>query len=173
MVISVAGVLVAGSAAALVNTRVLDNSAAPTEQSTPTTVAVAPSVTSPVVAAPAEAAQPASVSPAASAAQAAYLVGESGTVTLDTAGDVLKIVSVVPTDGWTVIQSESDGASSVEVKFQSGSSMVEFHANLLFGVVTTSMESDGESTTSDSEDQSEQHGGDDGGYDDNGGGGDD
>ncbi len=168
--ISIAGVLVAGSAAALVNTQVLSGSAAPsplsidaapqTSQSTlpaptlsgvSTTVAAVTPRTTPVLA------------PAAT--QAVYAIGTSGTVTLDTAGDVLTIVDVTPADGWFITKSEREDATNVEVKFQSGSVEVEFHANLLFGVVTTSVESDDESSTSDSvDDNSARHGGDDDGH---------
>jgi hypothetical protein len=75
-----------------------------------------------------------------------YQIGDSGTVTLDTAGDVLTIVDVAPAGGWTVTESETENAFNVEIKFQSGAIEVEFHANLLLGVVTTSVESNDRST---------------------------
>jgi hypothetical protein len=110
--------------------------------------------------------------PAAPAAtQAAYAIGDSGTVTLDTVGDVLTIVGVSPADGWIVTKSEAQDATNVEVKFQSGTVEVEFHANLLFGVVTTSVDSHDQSATNASVD--DNGGGRHSGGDDDGGGSDD
>ena len=184
MMISIAGVLVAGSAAALVNTQVLGGStaasglavdAAPqSEQTNPTTTATTAArvpTTSVAAAAPAVvAAQP----PAAAgvSTQAVYSIASSGLVTLDTAGDVLTIVGVTPAAGWVVKESENQDPTNVEIKFQSGSIEAQFHANLLFGVVTTSVESNDTSTTTVSVDN---HGsgrvGSGGGSDDSGGGG--
>jgi hypothetical protein len=142
MAISLAGVLAAGTAAALVNTHVLNGGAsaplavsAPKSQQSPP----APTVSTPAggsTAVPAAANPPAAASPT----QATYAIGDSGTVTLDTAGDVLKIVAVTPAPNWTVAQSETSDASNGEVKFQSGNTEVEFQANLLYGVVRTSVE---------------------------------
>ncbi len=168
--ISIAGVLVAGSAAALVNTQVLSSStspsafgvaaASPTQPSIATTV---PATTPMIAASPL-------VEPATTpvATQAIYAIGTSGTVTLDTVGDVLTIVDVTPAEGWTITKSEREDATNVEVKFQLGTIEVEFHANLLFGVVTTSVESDDESRTSNSvdDDDSGRHSDDDSGDDD-------
>ncbi|MDP9463549.1 MAG: hypothetical protein M3P52_02900 [Actinomycetota bacterium] len=176
--ISIAGVLVAGSAAALVNTHVLGGSVAPSalgveaapRQTTPATTA-APVVSTPVVADP-PAVETTLPAPAPVATQAVYAIGDSGTVTLDTAGDVLTIVNVTSADGWIVTKSETEDATNVEVKFQAGSIEVEFHANLLFGVVTTSVESKDRSTP-DSSVGGSGRGSDDDGDDDHGGGGDD
>ncbi len=176
--ISIAGVLVAGSAAALVNAQVLTGNAStsafsvdqtsPTS-STPNTAEAGtqdPKVTTTVATttAPKAAAIP---QVAASSTQAVYAIGDAGSVTLDTSGDVLTIVNVTPVAGWTVTKSEADDASTVEIGFQSGSTEVEFHANLLFGVVTTSVESKDVSVTSNSvDDNSGRHGGGDDGSDD-------
>ncbi len=155
-VISIAGVLVAGSAAALVNTQVLSGSASPSplvvDAASPTqpSIATTVSATTPIIAA-APLVEPATtLPPAAVATQAVYAIGTSGTVTLDTVGDVLTIVDVTPAPGWTITDSEREDATNVEVKFQSGNIEVEFHANLLFGVVTTSVESKDESASSNS-----------------------
>ena len=151
-VISFAGVLVAGSSAALVNTQVLSGSspsplvaeaASQPEQTTSTDVAAR--AAPPVAAAPVVAAAPTPV-----ATQAVYTVGDSGSVTLDTAGDVLTIVSSTPATGWTVIKSESGDGLDAEIVFQSGTVEVQFDASLLFGVVTTSVESHDSSASSDS-----------------------
>lgn len=183
MVISVAGVLVAGSAAALVNTQVLGGStaapglavdAAPqSEHTIPTTTAAPVPTTSVAAAAPAVVAaqRPAA---AAVSTQAVYSIGTSGLVTLDTAGDVLTIVGVTPAAGWVVTKSENEDATNVEIKFQSGSIEAQFHANLLFGVVTTSVESNDTSTTTVSiGNHVSGRGGSGGGSDDGGGGSDD
>jgi hypothetical protein len=95
-------------------------------------------------------------------------------VTIDTAGDALTIVNLTPAAGWTVTKSEAEDANNVEIKLQSGTNELEFHANLLFGVVSTSVETHDESTTASSVE--DDHGGGGGGHgaDDSGGhGGDD
>ena len=149
MVISIAGVLVAGSAAALVNTQVLSGSTSasplavdngPRALETTSTVTVATSVTTPVVVAPTTPV-PAAPAAAPAATQAIYKVGDAGSVTIDTAGDVLTIVAVTPANGWLVTKSETQDSTDAEVKFQSGTTEIQFHANLLFGVVTPSVES--------------------------------
>jgi hypothetical protein len=140
MAISLAGVLAAGTAAALVNTRVLNggSTSAPSAGAASTSRSTATDIAAPNVSAPMESV-PSSV--ANSPTQATYAVGTSGTVTLDTAGDVLTVAAAAPAPGWTVAQSEKDETeSNVEVKFQNGSVELDFHANLLYGVVRTSVE---------------------------------
>ena len=180
MAISIAGVLVAGSAAALVNTQVLGSNTSTTpvladagQQTLPTTttpVTVASTVTTPTTLPPATTPTtptvPAQPVAAVVATQAAYTAADAGTITLDTAGDVLTIVDVVPTDGWTVTKRENEDAANVEVKFQNGAVEVEFHANLQFGIVSPSVEVKDESSTSNSVDDhggSGRHGGEDDG----------
>ena len=173
MMISVAGILVAGSAAALLNTQVLGGSTAPsglaidaasqgenststTSTSTSTTTATAPTTT--VVGSPVGV--PPQSTAVATSTQAVYEIGTSGSVTLDTAGDVLTIVGVTPAAGWVVTKSERQDATNVEIKLQSGTTEAEFHANLLFGVVTTSVQTNDSSSTSISvEDHSGRGGG--------------
>jgi hypothetical protein len=150
MAISLAGVLAAGTAAALVNTRVLNggsgsalSAAAPNVQQTSPADAAPTADTTPAVSAPA-------AGPATSSTQATYAIGDSGTVTLDTAGDVLTISAVAPAPGWIVTQSEAGDRSNAEVRFQAGTIEVDFHANLVYGVVRTSVESHDLSTTNSS-----------------------
>jgi hypothetical protein len=176
MAISIAGVLVAGSAAALVNTQVLGNNTSTTpvladngqvsQQPDPTSVTVAPVVTVGTTPAVVET-TPTTVSPSpvAVTSQAVYTAGDGGTVTLDTTGDVLTIVGVAPTAGWTVTKSENEDATNVEVKFQNGTVEVEFHANLQFGIVSPSVETKDDAATSNSVDDngSGRHGGNDDG----------
>ena len=176
-VISLAGVLVAGSAAAMVNTTVLGGRSAQSPDvvdaaSLPLATAPVVVATLPATAAPVEAQVAETPVPAAPAAtQAVYAIGDSGTVTLDTAGDVLTIAAVAPADGWSVTKSEAQDATNVEVRFQANGVEVEFHANLLFGVVTTSVDSHDQSGTNSSVD--DNSGGRRSGGDDDGRGGDD
>lgn len=212
--LSLAGVLVAGSAAALVNTQVLQSNS----DDTTTVPALAASagllVTSTTVAPqPGEApattlvgelpstsvdgtvpvsSVPVGTTPAAGAtpSQAVYRIGEAGTVTLDTAGDRLTVVATAPGAGWQVGKVEQRSPLDIEIHFRSATVELEFKANLLFGVVSTSVESrnvgappaggsvaPGPSTSvhhDDDGDDDEQHDGDDDGGDDDGhhGGGD-
>lgn len=141
-ILSLTGVLVAGSAAAMVNTQVLQSTESKssgevtvgstddsdptvptidTESSTDTATKIHSSVLTPT--------------------QAMYQIGDAGLVTLDTAGDVLTVVSVTPESGWTLVKAESYGSADIEVKLTNGVTVVEFKANLQLGVITTSVES--------------------------------
>jgi len=210
--LSLAGVLVAGSAAALVNTQVLQSNndeattvpalaapagllvtttttagvetSLPTDATSTTVVGGAPSTsvdsTMPVSTAPAGTAPTAGATPT----QAVYRIGDAGTVTLDTAGDRLTVVAATPGAGWQVGKVEQYSPLDIEIYFRSATVELEFKANLLFGVVSTSVESrnvggppaggtaaPGPSTSvhHDDDDDSEQHddnsGSDDGGHD--------
>jgi hypothetical protein len=101
-----------------------------------------------------------------------YRIGDAGTVTLDTAGDRLTVVAATPGAGWQVGKVEQYGPLDIEIYFRSATVELEFKANLLFGVVSTSVESrnigappaggtaaPGPSTSvhDDDEDDSEQH----------------
>lgn len=143
-VLSLAGVLVAGSAAAMVNTQVLRSDGGNDVQiASDVTLSNVTIATGTVTTTPTD---PASPTPtpttvASSTTQAVYQIGEAGLVTLDSAGGVLTVVSVVPNLGWIVAEAESEDAYNVEVKFQSAFTVLEFRANLLFGVIGTSVES--------------------------------
>ena len=142
-VISLAGVLVAGSAAALVNTQVLQSSSPPRSSqvmdlSTITTAAGGTVVGTEVT----ESTPVVTGAPSAGGTQADYRVGDAGVVTLDTAGEVLSIVAVTPNSGWAVVDAEQEDRFHVEVGFSSGNLVVEFHASYLFGVVVTSVETE-------------------------------
>lgn len=153
-ILSLTGVLVAGSAAALVNTQVLNgsspassvNSAQIEEVSTSSASSTPTSASSPVTVTVPNSSETTQVS--ATGTQAAYQIGEAGLVTLDTAGDTLRIVSVVPAAGWMVIETEQKDALNIEVKFQTADTIVEFKANLLFGIISTAVESYSASGTS-------------------------
>lgn len=178
MAISIAGVLVAGSAAALVNTQVLGGNASASpalaeggQQTLPVdTTPITVSVVSTPATLPVDATPTVRAASAAVATQAVYAAADAGMVTLDTTGDMLTIVDVVPADGWTVTKSENEDTKNVEVKFQNGAVEVEFHANMQFGIVSPSVERKDNPTTSNSVDDnggSGSYGGDDG--DDHGG----
>lgn len=138
MAISLAGVLAAGTAAALVNTRVLNGGAS----GAAVLDAVQVTSTSPAAGATNPSNATVAVEPpsgAGSPTQATYAAREAGTVTLDTSNSILSIVAVTPAPGWQVVQAESDGVNG-EVKFQSSTTEVEFRANLLYGIVRTDVE---------------------------------
>jgi hypothetical protein len=153
-ILSLTGVLVAGSAAALVNTQVLNssspassaNSAQIEEASTSSASSTPTSASSPVSVTVPSSSETTQVS--ATGTQAAYQIGEAGLVTLDTAGDTLRIVAVTPSAGWMVIEAEQKDALNVEVKFQTADTIVEFKANLMFGIISTAVESYSASGTS-------------------------
>jgi hypothetical protein len=168
-----------------VNTQVLDSNAATSPpavndavqvEQTVTTITVPATVATPVVTAGTVAPGTPPTAAVLPVTQAIYAVGDSGTVTLDTTGDVLTIVGVVPAAGWTVTKSEAHDATNVEVKFQKGTIEVQFDANLLFGVVTPAVETNDRSVTDQSvtSNSVDDHGGGGGGDDSSGhGGGDD
>ncbi|MBI4933118.1 MAG: hypothetical protein HY828_04515 [Actinobacteria bacterium] len=151
-VLSLTGVLVAGSAAALVNTQVLQSSTTKSTASAEvsinnrpesvSTVSTAPSVS---VSVPNKLAGIAGVAVTLASTpvstQQQYAVGESGTVVLDTANGVLTIVGIYPNAGWGVLEHKNSDSLSIEIKFQSATTLVEFKANVLMGVVAFDTES--------------------------------
>ena len=165
--LSLAGVLVAGSAAALVNTQVLQSNtddamtvpalAAPAGLLVTTTTGVETSLpvdatsTTVLGGAPSTSVDstvpvsslPVGTTPTAGATptQAVYRIGDAGTVTLDTAGDRLTVVATAPGAGWQVGKVEQRSPLDIEIHFRSATVELEFKANLLFGVVSTSVES--------------------------------
>jgi hypothetical protein len=159
-VLSLAGVLSAGTAAALVNTQVLespDASGTPAAASVSTSVvdASSTSVDVPVTVAPSTptvpssttVAAPSTVVPVAVEATTAeavgtYQLGDGGTVTLSTTGDLLTIVAVDPAPGWMVKNADQKDVRDIEVRLRSDDREVRFEAHLLFGVVSTSLRTD-------------------------------
>lgn len=126
-VLSLSGILVAGSAAAMVNSQVLRGDA-------PVQAGAADIISQP--SAPAVTVPSASMLPAT---QAAYEVGEPGTITLDTEGDVLSLVTPTPAPGWTVVKVEQVDPRSLTVVFQSAGQLATFTAGLVQGVVSTAV----------------------------------
>jgi hypothetical protein len=140
-VLSLAGVLVAGSAAAMVNTQVLQSTESKSNGQVTVGSTDDSNTTVPTIATGNTIDAYTKSSAALTATQAMYQVGDAGLVTLDTAGDVLTVVSVTPEPGWTLVKAENYGSASVEVKLTNGTTVVEFKANLQLGVITTSVES--------------------------------
>jgi hypothetical protein len=162
---SFAGVLVAGSAAAMVNSQVLHNTGvaknsvqnvapltvdlgASTTAAPETVVVDSGAVTQPArttavaqVAVVTEATvasaitQPPTTAIKKSATRARYRIGDAGDVVLDTAGDRLTVVATDSASGWRVTGALSTDALNTVVTFQSATRRVVFHASLLFGVV--------------------------------------
>ncbi len=156
--LSLIGVLSAGSAAALVNTQILDSgptksgqSAAVPEQVASTTIPVgaAPSSTAtstlPTTTAPTMivVTKPSTVaSPAPTGFLTTYNVGDAGSVTLDVIDGMLTIVSSAPNAGWQVSKSEqNDDENRVAVDFQSATVRVEFEATFVDGQIVPEVSS--------------------------------
>jgi uncharacterized membrane protein YgcG len=169
--LSLTGVLVAGSAAALVNTQVLSSTAL--RKSTASEISVADTQSPTTATAGTEVANKfAQLAPnlAPKAAQTTFDVSPAGTVVLDATNGVLSIVSVTPASAdWTVAGSEAE-EGQVEVKFQSATQLVEFKASLVAGQIVTTVETTDLTTTTsvsgttqpsvggdDSDDQNETH----------------
>jgi len=138
-VLSLTGVLVAGSAAAMVNTQVLQSAGSNSSDAVTVGSGNDSIPTTPVVIVADDSTKISSN--VLTATQAIYQVGDAGLVTLDTAGDRLTVVAVTPNSGWTVVKAENYGSADIEVKLQSGNTLVEFKASLQLGVITTSVES--------------------------------
>ena len=146
--LSLTGVLVAGSAAALVNTQVLSSTAL--RKSTASEISVADTQSPASATVGTEVSNKfAQLAPnlAPKAAQTTFDVSPAGTVVLDATNGVLTIVSATPASAdWTVAGSEVD-EGQVEVKFQSATQLVEFKASLVAGQIVTSLETTDLTTT--------------------------
>ena len=64
------------------------------------------------------------------------------------AGDAFVAARHLSAAGWMVIETEQKDALNIEVKFQTADTIVEFKANLLFGIISTAVESYSASGTS-------------------------
>ncbi len=147
-VLSITGVMVAGSAAALVNSQVLRNS-----NTTANYEVSSNSVQASIISASPDDPQAVSVGKFDTAVavavttvavpgstQSNYFVGTAGYVTLDTKDDVLAMPLAVPTDGWTVLWAGSNDAYSADAVFESVTTRLTFKATMIFGVVNYSVE---------------------------------
>jgi hypothetical protein len=150
--LSISGVMIAASAAALANTLVLNapdrvdaggvltapaadrragSSLAP---AAPTSAAPAASVLS------VPTATTAASTLGAPATQSSYQVDDVGLVVVDAADGGLAVVSAVPNGEWQVVSSGSPGPGLVRVVFRSAGSDVTFDATLNGGQVSASIE---------------------------------
>jgi hypothetical protein len=140
--LSLTGVLVAGSAAALVNTQVLGNpTPRPMAASEITAVLTLPTTTVAVGSADSSVptTQPDPDSAAVSSEPAVFDVEGVGTVTLDGSGEVLRLVSATSTPGWTVTATTQIDPTHVKVTLQSLDRTVHFTANLDGATIATAV----------------------------------
>jgi hypothetical protein len=142
--LSLAGVLVAGSAAALVNSQILDGTSpsAPSEvllEATPSTVG-----TTPLTGAPTTTTGDVDVSgePAAGTpSQTTFQVGDAGTVVVDVVGGEPVVVSTTPNAGWVVTEVEHRSDDEIEVTFSSAGVEVELEVHVVNGALVPRVES--------------------------------
>ena len=135
--LSIAGVLAAGAAAFVVNTSVLSSTNAPVT----TSVASAPNSAPTATPAPGSvlALNTAIVEQNPSSTTSTYAVGSSGTVVIDTSTGRVVVTSVAPAAGWTSEYAQTNADGAVKVHFAQASSRIEFTAQMVNGVVQTSV----------------------------------
>lgn len=129
-ILTLSGVLVAGTAAAAVNSSIL-SSRSPLSQQSPAagTVTTVPSTVDD-----------------STGEAVIYQIGDAGEVTVMTDSSSLEIESVTPAAGWTVTSTdESNGR--IQVRLASPVMVVTFTASIVRGVVVTSVESAAVETT--------------------------
>lgn len=142
-VLSLAGVIVAGSAAALVNNQVL-RSTEPADTST--FISASSSSTASTL-------PDSSVSTATTVAPTTlrvYDIDKVGRVTMDLANGNLRLVEAKEFDGWAVSKLVQTSSTDVEVRFSNVLGTVVFNATLKNGEIETSLEVEGADTTSSS-----------------------
>lgn len=115
--LSLAGVLSAGSAAAVVNNQVLTSAGADAKAEIAIDAALEPAIEI--------------ESAALAATEVMFQVRDAGFVTLDTAADTLTIVAATANDGWQVVDAQLTAGLQAVVLFHNGSAVVEFTASLL------------------------------------------
>lgn len=128
MVLWLSGFVLAGIAAALVNSFVLSSDTDSVRLSGADGLVTATTVFDAADFAVEEGSTPGS-----------FLLGLAGSVQLTTTGGVLGLESASPNDGWTVVSVESASATSLRVVFESGGHRVQFEATLVDGVISTSI----------------------------------
>ena len=142
-VLSLAGVIVAGSAAALVNNQVL-RSTEPADTST--FISASSSSTASTL-------PDSSVSTATTVAPTTlrvYDIDKVGRVTMDLANGNLRLVEAKEFDGWSVSKLVQTTSTDVEVRFSNVLGTVVFTATLTNGEIETNLEVEGVDTTSSS-----------------------
>ena len=131
--LSIAGVLAAGAAAFVVNTSVLSSTNAPVTTSVASVPTATPTPGS-VLALNTEV-----VEQNPSSTTSTYAVGSSGTVVIDTSTGRVVVTSVAPAAGWTSEYAQTNADGAVKVRFAQASSRIEFTAQMVNGVVQTSV----------------------------------
>ena len=177
--LSIAGVLAAGTAAVAVNTQVLSGATDPAEVPSALTLPVATQVfTVPAAVGQAPNGRPVMVdvgsdgsvavlaatdlptdgAPSArpntstgSTSIMSFQIGEAATATVDAAGGVLTILDVAPSPGWTVTEARGSGTVRLEFELTSSSTKVNFGAFLSGGEVLTSISSESLASTTSGE----------------------
>ena len=135
--LSIAGVLAAGAAAFVVNTSVLSSTNAPVTTSVasaPNSVPTATPTPGSVLALNTEV-----VEQNPSNTTSTYAVGSSGTVVIDTSTGRVVVTSVAPAAGWTSEYAQTNADGAVKVRFAQASSRIEFTAQMVNGIVQTSV----------------------------------
>lgn len=159
--LSLVGVLSAGSAAALVNTQILDGGAGSADASdvlTSSTIEPSPSTSDEPAPSTSDAASTTTTvvsttepdttvvvtTPSTTSAPSQFLttfnVGEAGTVTVDVVDGKVVLVDAVPAAGWELRKAEEDD-DEVEVKFTNATTLVEFKVRFRDGQLVPSVES--------------------------------
>jgi hypothetical protein len=135
--LSIAGVLAAGVAAFVVNTSVLSSTNAPAT----TSVASAPNSVPTATPTPGSvvALNTAVVEQNPSITTSTFAVGDSGTVVIETSTGRVVVTSVAPAAGWTSEYAQADTNGAVKVRFAQASSRIEFTAQMVNGLVQTSV----------------------------------
>ena len=84
-----------------------------------------------------------------SATQQSFVLGDAATVIVDTANGQLAIVVIAPHPGWNLTRAELRDVEAVEIRLESSNGDVRFEADLINGTVVASMrdDDDGTSTT--------------------------
>jgi hypothetical protein len=160
--ISIAGVLVAGSAAAMFNSQVFGDTGGASGASAailppPSQVVVSvPDATVPpttdhvtTVAPTTSTATPPTTATRETGMLTAFEVGNAGVVTVDVIEGRLVFVSAEADAGWTIDEKSSDDVSdsNVEVVFRSSTVIVQFDAELVDGVIVPHVESEATGST--------------------------
>jgi hypothetical protein len=153
--LSVAGVLAAGSAAALVNTQVLEGGDDGTVSAEAATVTLETNAAGTLGATLAPTAAP-DTTPSTSSpptterssrrssttsdptqGQQVFQVGESGLVTVQRDDDTLTVVDATANSGWTVVSASAISPSEIRVVYRSSTVEVTFTAATAFGQIGT------------------------------------
>lgn len=144
-ILTLCGVLVAGTAAAAVNSSVLSDRGRPESAASASTVAssaTVPTTDTSSTDSSTESTTPSSGSVEDHGAPLLFEIGDAGSVTLAIRddGDRLRVASVDPQQGWAELDRDHDD-HTVMVMMSDGSTIVTFRATVVRGVVSTEVTS--------------------------------